>query len=552
MKYLTKISFLTAAVLTLLFPLLVAVHLVGASGTATLSLSPASNTVAPGDTLDIAIHEDSGSNPTNGVQANLSYSAGTLSFVGITDSPDFGVDAQCSSANLSSCGSGGTLSIARGTCLGCAPVTGDKIVATVHFKTNSSGTGTVNFGARSAVVSSIDHLAMTLTTSGGTYTITSPATMSLSPATKTVSQGSSFSVDIYEDSDTDGVNGVQANLSYPSNLLTFAGAVNSAAWPIEAQSSASGGVIKIGRGISAGSSPLTGKQLVATLKFNAAGPGNAVLDFITGTGLIRASDNSVEPTKNNGGSYSITAAPVSGGGSTTKASGSSVPPPKSVTSSVSQPVSPGGPIVSTPVTAPVDNQGPIISGITVTNLTTNSATINWTTSEPATSEVDYGLSTKLILSTSDTSLATSHSIKLNSKELVGHKKYHFMVKSTDAAGNVSTSKDMTFSTGGVQITTTEIAIAAGAAVLGGGTWLAAAGGLKLGGMTASAGGIYIEPKPIIVGGAAPPPPVVQPQAAIQKPAAPVAQPAPSAGKVITPKTPAAKPPEGPPKPPWVK
>jgi hypothetical protein len=172
----------------------------------------------------------------------------------------------------------------------------------------------------------------------------------------------------------------------------------------------------------------------------------------------------------------------------------------------------------------LDTSPPVISDIKVTNVTTKSATIGWTTSEPATSEVDFGLDKNYILSTSDSTLATAHSLALDPKELVGHKTYHFVVKSVDSAGNQAVSEDKSFSTGGIQVTTTEIAIAAGAAVLGGGAGLmAAAGGLKLGGgaMAASGGGIYIEPKPIIMGGGTPPPqptPVVHPQ-----PASPQAQ-----------------------------
>jgi hypothetical protein len=182
--------------------------------------------------------------------------------------------------------------------------------------------------------------------------------------------------------------------------------------------------------------------------------------------------------------------------------------------------------------------------------------------------VDFGPDKNYILSTSDSALATTHSLALDPKQLVAHKTYHFIVKSTDAAGNQSVSDDKTFSTGGIQITTTEIAIAAGAAVLGGGAWLmAAAGGLKLGGgmMAASGGGIYIEPKPIILGGGTPPPqptPVIHPQPAAPAQAQTTAKttakaPVPSPetqtpGKVVGPKSPPPTEPDNQTLPKWVK
>lgn len=427
--------------------------------------------------------------------------------------------------------SNNTLTVDRGTCA-CGyqtGVTGDKVVATVHFKANTPGTGTVNFASGSVVVSATTNLGETMTYAGGTYTITPTGTMTLSPATKTVTKGDSFDVAIYENSHTDSLNGVQANLSYNPNLLSVGGITpNSSVWPVQAENSASNGLIKIGRGTT---TPVTGSQLVATVKFSAIATGGTQVSFTTGTGLIRSIDNSVEPSINTGGSYTVNApAPTVSGGSgstNTNNTGSTaakpLPLPKSITSAPAA--------KSSPVTTALDTSPPVISNIKVTNVTTKSATVSWTTSEPATSEVDFGLGSNYILSTSDGALATSHSIALNPKDLVGHKTYHFIVKSTDAAGNQSVSKDMTFDTGGIQITTTEIAVVAGAAILGGGAWLmAAAGGLKLGGgmMAASGGGIYVEPKPIILGGGTPPPqpaPVIHPQPAA--PAAPVSAPAPT-------------------------
>ncbi len=86
-------------------------------------------------------------------------------------------------------------------------------------------------------------------------------------------------------------------------------------------------------------------------------------------------------------------------------------------------------------TATVDCLGPAISGVTVTNLTALSATINFTTSEPARTTVRYGLScADLNKSTNNGgTLATVHKIQLT--RLMRNSPYAFSVEAEDAAGN---------------------------------------------------------------------------------------------------------------------
>ena len=84
----------------------------------------------------------------------------------------------------------------------------------------------------------------------------------------------------------------------------------------------------------------------------------------------------------------------------------------------------------------LDTVLPIISGITASAVTATSASINWTTNEPATSQVDYGLSTSYGQTTPlDTNLVTSHSAALSS--LTAGKKHYYRVRSKDRAGNRS-------------------------------------------------------------------------------------------------------------------
>ncbi len=92
-----------------------------------------------------------------------------------------------------------------------------------------------------------------------------------------------------------------------------------------------------------------------------------------------------------------------------------------------------------------DCTAPVISGILVSAITGTSATINWTTDEPATSGVEYGVTPMTTPgSTTDGTLVKSHSVILTG--LTEGASYSFLVKSSDAVGNHSASSVATFST----------------------------------------------------------------------------------------------------------
>jgi hypothetical protein len=102
-----------------------------------------------------------------------------------------------------------------------------------------------------------------------------------------------------------------------------------------------------------------------------------------------------------------------------------------------------------------DATGPVISGVTATKIATTSATITWTTDEVATSQVQYGLTTKYGSSTTlDSNLVTGHSVSLTG--LSSFKTYHYRVKSSDAAGNPASSADYTFTTTDVTVPTNPV------------------------------------------------------------------------------------------------
>src|SRR5581483_6636473 len=88
---------------------------------------------------------------------------------------------------------------------------------------------------------------------------------------------------------------------------------------------------------------------------------------------------------------------------------------------------------------------PVISGVAATSISASGASIQWTTDEPADSQVDFG-PTAAYGSSSPLAgaLVGAHVVQLNG--LAPATVYHFRVKSRDAAGAISASGDFTFTT----------------------------------------------------------------------------------------------------------
>jgi hypothetical protein len=92
---------------------------------------------------------------------------------------------------------------------------------------------------------------------------------------------------------------------------------------------------------------------------------------------------------------------------------------------------------------PRDVTAPVISDITITNVTHASATISWITSEFARSHVEYDTDLSYRNTTAPGN-GTVHNVTLDNLDISAT--YHFRIKSTDPAGNVSTSPDEIFVT----------------------------------------------------------------------------------------------------------
>lgn len=101
-----------------------------------------------------------------------------------------------------------------------------------------------------------------------------------------------------------------------------------------------------------------------------------------------------------------------------------------------------------PLTLPLDDadtSAPVLAGVQVASVLATSATIAWTSDEPSSSIVRYGLTTSYGSSASAAGLVTNHGVRLTG--LPQARLIHYRVESKDASGNLAVSADRTFRTG---------------------------------------------------------------------------------------------------------
>jgi hypothetical protein len=129
-------------------------------------------------------------------------------------------------------------------------------------------------------------------------------TLSLTPASQSLSLGSSITITIKENSGTDTVNAIEADLTYDQTKLQFV-SIDTSTGPfnnIVAQKSGGNGVVNL----SAASSPaVTGTQTVATVTFKAIGTGTTSINFAGTSAIVRSTDTTNILGTSTGGSYTI-------------------------------------------------------------------------------------------------------------------------------------------------------------------------------------------------------------------------------------------------------
>lgn len=112
--------------------------------------------------------------------------------------------------------------------------------------------------------------------------------------------------------------------------------------------------------------------------------------------------------------------------------------------------------------AAVDSTPPAITGLSAAGLTQSAATIAWATNEAADGAVEYGPTTAYGVTTPlSTARSTTHSVSLSGLKTATL--YHYRARSSDAAGNLATSADATFTTLGTSAGTPATGCATAAA-----------------------------------------------------------------------------------------
>lgn len=114
------------------------------------------------------------------------------------------------------------------------------------------------------------------------------------------------------------------------------------------------------------------------------------------------------------------------------------------TGTISNAPSTGSGSTATPPTPTADTTPPTIQNVT-TLATSNTASLSWSTSEPASTKMEYGLTTNYGQSSSlDATLLTSHNVSLTNLQTTTT--YHYRLRSVDAAGNETITQDAIFTT----------------------------------------------------------------------------------------------------------
>ena len=120
----------------------------------------------------------------------------------------------------------------------------------------------------------------------------------------------------------------------------------------------------------------------------------------------------------------------------------------------------GHSFVTSPLPIVTDTTAPAASLVIVSSITSDSASIHWTSTESADSQVEYGTSTSY---GSETQIAPEAGLS-GSALLAGlspSTTYHFRIRSYDSSGNVGLSADYSFITGSAPVSGSGISVTSG-------------------------------------------------------------------------------------------
>lgn len=233
------------------------------------------------------------------------------------------------------------------------------------------------------------------------------------PSSGSYPVGSTLKISVRVDTGGEAVNAVSAYFSYPTDLLDYSWISETGSFmTIWAEKQSGGGVVKLAGGLP--TPGFSGRGLVATIGFKVKKTDQVNLTFISGSHVLRDSDNSDILS-------------LSGSG---KAAFSLVVP---------EPTQPQ----QTPT--PIDETPPVISGLRISDISENSAVIWWKTDEGADSLLEYGIEAgKYLISVSQEEKTKEHNVSLVG--LAPATTFYFRVASRDTTDNIARNEEQSFTT----------------------------------------------------------------------------------------------------------
>ena len=223
---------------------------------------------------------------------------------------------------------------------------------------------------------------------------------SLTPASGTHAEGSTFAVEMRINTGGNAVTAAQGTVTFNSALLSATVSTTGTDLPLSIPSS-SAGRVQIAGAVS-GTTGYTGTNgLLGTITFTVKAGGTAAVNFVQAENAMVLTDGTTTiPTTATNASYTLTG------------------------------------------DAPAEP--PVVSQITATNIAETSAKVTWMTSTSTKGKVEYGTTTNYGSRMDESAFATNHSLTLSG--LAANTTYYYRIVATDQGGTATTSPAANFKT----------------------------------------------------------------------------------------------------------
>lgn len=232
-------------------------------------------------------------------------------------------------------------------------------------------------------------LTLALIELAGTASAASGGVIYVTPASGTYATGATVAVTVRENSNSEQVNAVQADMTYSSNLQYLSIDGSQSAFGVDANKTAGNGSVSIARG---NTSPLTGDKLVAVVNFKVTAAGAASIQMQSTSQLMSYSTNTDITSTRTGATYNGNAG---NGGTTTPPATPPATPPVTPSSGTGSGSTSGSTKTSSPTVKITSNGVSTTTGNTPKATTTGPSAIGVELSGPTTIETTPGSDKKV-------------------------------------------------------------------------------------------------------------------------------------------------------------